>query len=106
MVAGIHRAHLVRDWFVEQDIELMDWPPYSPDLNPIENLWKRLKDEIIRAHPELVSMGNLDTAMDHLIECAREAWESLAEGMLNKLAEGMQKRVDAVLKAQGWYTKY
>ena len=104
--AGIHRAHLVRDWFVEQDIELMDWPPYSPDLNPIENLWKRLKDEIIRAHPELVSMGNSDTAMDHLIECAREAWESLAEGMLNKLAEGMQKRVDAVLKAQGWYTKY
>jgi hypothetical protein len=77
-----------------------------PDLNPIENLWKRLKDEIIRAHPELVTMGNSDLAMDRLIECAKEAWETLAEGMSNKLAAGMQKRVDAVKAAKGWYTKY
>ena len=35
---GIYRAHLVRDWFVEQDIELMDWPLYFLDLNPIKNL--------------------------------------------------------------------
>jgi hypothetical protein len=84
----------------------MDWPPYSPDLNPIENLWKRLKDEIIRAHPELITMGNSDEAISYLIDCAREAWESLGEDMLNKLASGMQKRVDAVKAANGWYTKY
>ena len=84
----------------------MDWPLYSLDLNPIENLWKRLKDEIIRLHPKLITMGNSDPAMDYLIMCAREAWESLEEVMLNKLAENMQKRVDAVLKAKGWYTKY
>ncbi len=104
--ASIHTAYIVRDWFCDEGIELLDWPPYSPDLNPIENLWKRLKDEIIRAHPELVTMGNSDSAMDHLIECAKEAWETLAEEMLNKLASEMQKRVDAVLKANGWYTKY
>jgi hypothetical protein len=60
-----------------------------------------LKDEIIRAYPELITMGNSDSAMDHLIECAKEAWETLAEDMFNKLAENMQKRVDAVLKANG-----
>jgi hypothetical protein len=26
--------------------------------------------------------------------------------LLNKLAEGMQKRVDAVKASNGWYTKY
>jgi transposase len=104
--ASIHNAHIVRDWFVEQGIELMDWPPYSPNLNPIENLWKWLKDEIIQAHPELITMGNSDKDMDHLIDCAREAWETLGEEMLNKLALGMQKRVDAVKAANGWYTKY
>lgn len=104
--APIHTAHLVQDWFVEQAIEVIDWPPYSPDLNPIENLWKRLKDEIIRAHPELITMGNSDKDIAHLIDCAREAWETLREEMLNKLASGMQKRVDAVKAAKGWYTKY
>jgi transposase len=56
----------------------MDWPPYSPDLNPIENLWKMLKAEIDRAHPELKAMGNSQAFMDYIIECAHEAWETLA----------------------------
>jgi hypothetical protein len=51
-------------------------------------------------------MGNSDSAMDYLIDCAKEAWETLAEEMLNKLASEMPKRVDAVLKANGLYTKY
>ena len=51
-------------------------------------------------------MGNSEEAMAHLIECAKKAWETLADVLLNKLAEGMQKRVDAVKAANGWYTKY
>lgn len=27
-----------RRWFEKNAIEPLDWPPYSPDLNPIENL--------------------------------------------------------------------
>jgi len=50
----------------------MDWPPYSPDLNPIENLWKMLKAEIYRAHPELKGMGNSEATMNFMIECAQE----------------------------------
>ena len=67
----------------------MPWPLYSPDLNPIENLWKMLKAEIDRAHPELKGMGNSQATMDFIIECAQEAWETLAPELLNKLAEGM-----------------
>ena len=65
-----------------------------------------LKAEINRAHPELKGMGNSLAAMDFMIECAQEAWETLAPELLNKLAEGMQKHVDAVKAANGWYTKY
>jgi hypothetical protein len=44
--------------------------------------------------------------MDFMIECAQEAWETLALELLNKVAEGMQKRVDAVKAINGWYIKY
>ena len=36
--ALIHKAHKVTEFFKEIGIEVMAWPPYSPDLNPIENL--------------------------------------------------------------------
>jgi transposase len=35
--ASIHTAHKVKDWFEENGIQTTDWPPYSPDLNPIEH---------------------------------------------------------------------
>ena len=84
----------------------MAWLPYSPDLNLIENLWKMLKAEIDRVYPELKGMGNSQAAMDFMIQCAQEAWETLALELLNKLAEGIQKRVDAVKAANRQYTKY
>ena len=36
--ASIHTAHLVREWLDSNSIQVIDWPPYSPDLNPIENV--------------------------------------------------------------------
>jgi transposase len=36
--ALIHTAHKVKAWFKEQRIPVADWPPFSPDLNPIEQL--------------------------------------------------------------------
>ena len=84
----------------------MAWQPYSPDLNPIENPWKMLKAEIDRVHPEIKGLGNSQAVMDFMIECTQEAWETLAPELLNKIAKGMQKRVDAVKAANGRYTKY
>jgi transposase len=36
--AHIHTAKKVKKWFEDEGIPVMEWPPYSPDLNPIEHL--------------------------------------------------------------------
>ncbi len=36
--APIHTAKAVALWFGENDINVMEWPPYSLDLNLIEHL--------------------------------------------------------------------
>ena len=41
--APIHKAEIVRNWLQEQDFTVMDWPPYSLNLNPIEHAWPMLK---------------------------------------------------------------
>lgn len=34
-----HTARISNQWFHNHGVNLLDFPPYSPDLNPIENLW-------------------------------------------------------------------
>jgi transposase len=53
-------------------VELSDHPPFSPDLNPIENLWKLLKAKIIELYPELVTMKDNDQTNKLLIRALQE----------------------------------
>jgi transposase len=84
----------------------MDWPPYSPDLNPIENLWAIMKQEIYKLHPELEHANDSENTRQLLTQAAKEAWHAIENRVLYKLSVNMPKRVEAVIAAQGWYTKY
>jgi DDE superfamily endonuclease len=104
--APIHTAHLIREWLEEHNVDVMDWPPYSPDLNPIENLWALLKAEMYRQFPDLIGMPNTEATLDYLIQCAIHTWDTLEFSLLNRLMDTMEHRVEAVIDAKGWYTKY
>jgi hypothetical protein len=84
----------------------MNWPPYSPDLNPIENLWALLKAEIYRSYPQLIGLSNTEASLQLLIRCAKATWEDMGDMLLTRLLDSMVHRVNAVILANGWYTKY
>ena len=42
--SSIHDCCVVQEWLSRQaDVELLDWPPQAPDMNPIENMWSEVK---------------------------------------------------------------
>jgi transposase len=61
--AGFHRAAQL---VVPANISLIELPPYSPELNSIENLWHYLKSHFWsnRAYDDY----------DHLLDAAQQAW--------------------------------
>lgn len=104
--ASTHTAHVVRDALEELGFEVMEWPPYSPDLNPIENLWALLKAKILKIRPELKAMPNNDSTWEILVDTAQEAWDMLDLDIFKNLSETMPHRVQDIIKYEGWYTSY
>lgn len=66
----VHTAGEIMAWFSRQNFELLSWPAYSPDLNPIENVWAYMEIKWPQIHPR-----NPQT-LDHVV---RERWNGLRD---------------------------
>jgi DDE superfamily endonuclease len=84
----------------------MEWPPYSPDLNPIEHVWAQLKQWINDQYPELIHMGKSEEDYQRLFRAMYEAWDAIGEEAVQNLIKSMDTRVNSVIAAKGWYTRY
>ncbi|CAG9565363.1 unnamed protein product [Danaus chrysippus] len=95
--ATCHKSAHTMKWFAENHIDLLDWPPQSPDLNPIEHIWSILKKNI-RRH----SISNKQA----LLAALQQEWKNISREECFRLVESMPKRVAAVIKSKGGPTKY
>ena len=57
--ASAHRSLKATKWLADHSLNVFEWPPYSPDLNPIEHLWSILKRALYHKHPALTSRDQL-----------------------------------------------
>jgi len=106
--ASIHTAHKVRDWFQEEGIILLvDWPPFSPDLNPIEHIWWHLKTRVFEMFPDVAAdKSQAEASRARLESCLQAAWDTLDKELFTKLYESMPSRIEACIAANGWHTRY
>jgi transposase len=84
--------------FDELGLKILSWPGNSPDLNPIENIWRLVGLKVNRLHPK--NQRELQEAIIH-------AWNhELAPAVIHCLIDSMPDRISAVIKARGDSTKY
>jgi transposase len=81
-----HRAADTLKELQERDIYLILWPAFSPDLNPIETVWNRMKDYIMRKYPDY------HTSYDRLRAAVMEAWDMIGADELQGLVREMPAR--------------
>ena len=92
-----HKSVIVRTWLFNHGIQCLDFPPYSPDLNPIEHLWADLARRVEQFQCE---------TMEELQDIVAEEWAATSPKLLCTLAQSMPARCKAVIDAHGDHTKY
>ncbi len=65
--APCHTAKMIKKFFSDHEIELLDWTAQSPDLNPIEHIWAIIKRILGNKKFE-----NFDTLKTEIIRILKE----------------------------------
>lgn len=76
---------------------IQDWPPNSADVNPIEHMWKLVKDRL---------RGKTFESVEEFMAEAMIAWHTIPQAMVRKLVGSFGRRCRACVQAEGGYIPY
>ena len=95
-------AHVCRhttSYLENREISVLSWPPQSPDLSPIENVWGIVSEKVYKE-------GKTYKSKDDLWEAIVAAWESIPQTVLQNLYKSMTNRLIKILECGGKRIKY
>ncbi len=94
-----HVARICTQFLEAENISVLAWPAYSPDMSPIEHVWDALDRRIRQRVPVPANIQQLRTAIE-------EEWTNIPQATINNLINSMWRRCVALHEANGGHTRY
>ncbi len=90
-------AKAKKEWLKKKHIKVLEWLSQSPDLYPIENLWRELKVRVAKRQPR---------NLNDLERICKEQWDKIPPETCGILVANYKKRLTSVIANKGLATKY
>jgi len=97
--APCHSSRETKEWLRHQRINPISWPPNSPDMNIIENVWGELKRAVQRRDSEIKNKDTLWTVL-------QEEFYNIKPEYIRSLYKSMPRRIKALKTCMFQPTKY
>ena len=96
--ASYHCSQQAKEWIKKNKVkEILDWPPNSPDLNPIENVWGIIKRELQK---ENISKRSI------LINRIKEIYINIPYKYIENIVESFVTTLQRCIDFEGDRTNY
>ena len=92
-----HKSRFAMKYFEEAYVECLDWPSQSPDMNPIEHLWRMVKYKL---------RNRTASSVEEKKQQIQEVWSEISPDLTKKLVNSMQKRLKKLIEVKGAPTGY
>ena len=88
-----HVARVCQDFLANNNIAPLAWPPYSPDLTPIEHMWDELDRRVRKRRNPSATLAQLRNALI-------DEWNNIPMQTVNALVNSIQRRIRAAMAAR------
>ena len=93
-----HSAAMTRQFLVTNNINVLDWPANSPDLNPIEQVWDELGRRVRRNHA-IHTVNDLSAAL-------QVEWANLHAPFIQHYVNSMRRRITVCIAQNDGHMRY
>jgi hypothetical protein len=97
--AGPHVARVLLDYLTQQNVDVLPWPPVSPDLSPIEHVWDEMEQPLCLLQNQPVMLAQMSLPLIRI-------WNNISQAMFNTLIRSMHCRYQTCINVNGGHTSY